>query len=53
MEKGLICSSSDESFEHIDPEFDDSYYPELRGVAACDYSPKNDEEISVRKGQSY
>lgn len=46
----LVHSSSEESFEHIDPEFDDSYYHELRGVAVADYIPLETDEIILRRG---
>lgn len=48
----LLESSSDESFELIDPNFDDSYYNELRGVAVADYIPMEEGEILLRKGLS-
>lgn len=46
-------SSSEESFEHIDPDFDNSYYPELRGVAVADYvpGPLEKDEVLIRKGK--
>lgn len=47
---GLLRSSSEESFEHIDPDFDSTYYPELRGVAVADYIPKEKDEVLLRKG---
>lgn len=50
--KNLLSSSSssDESFEHIDPEFDNTYYPELKGIATADYIPLEKDEIVVQKG---
>ena len=48
--KNLLSSSSDESFEHIDAEFDNSYYPDLKGVATADYIPLEKDEIVVQKG---
>lgn len=48
---GLLRSSSEESFEHIDPDFDNSYYPsELFGIAIADYFPLEKDEILIRKG---
>ena len=46
----LVPSSSDDSFELIDPEFDESYYQELRGVAVADFIPLESGEILLRKG---
>lgn len=46
----LIASFSDDSYEIIDSQFDDSYYSELRGVATADYIPLEEGEILVRKG---
>lgn len=47
---GLFQSSSDDSFEHIDPEFDNSFYPDLRGLAVADYIPKEKDEVLLKKG---
>lgn len=49
---GLLRSSSEESFEHIDPDFDSTYYPELRGVAVADYIPQERDEVLIRKGKA-
>lgn len=46
----LVHSSSEDSFEHIDPDFDNSYYQELRGVAVADFLPLETNEILLRKG---
>lgn len=46
----LSDSCSEESFEHIDPDFDNTYYPELRGLAVADYIPLEKDEIMLRKG---
>ncbi len=46
----LIRSSSEDSFVLIDPEFDDTYYPELRGIAVADYVPHEKDEISMKRG---
>ena len=42
--------SSDDSYEVIDPNFDDSYYTQLRGVATADYIPLEEGEVFLRKG---
>jgi len=44
--------SSDDSYEVIDPNFDDSYYSQLRGVATADYIPLEEGEVFLRKGLS-
>lgn len=49
---GLLRDSSEESFEHIDPDFDDSYYPELRGVAVAEYLPVGKDEVQISKGST-
>ena len=46
----LVRSSSDESFEHIDPDFDNTYYPDLHGVATADYIPMEKDEVLLKKG---
>ncbi len=51
--KQLVDSSSDGSFELVDPNFDDSYYNELRGVAKADYIPMEKGEVLLRKGLSF
>ena len=48
----LIHSSSDDSFEHIEPDYEDSGYQELRGVAVVDYCPAGSNEIELRKGRA-
>ena len=48
---GLLRSSSEESFEHIDPDFDGSYFPELHAVALANYIPLEKEEILLKKGE--
>lgn len=54
-EKLLLSSSSSSSgsSEQVDPDFDDSYYPEaeLKGVATADYIPIEKEEILIHKGR--
>lgn len=50
MESSLLGTSSEESFEQVDPDFDNSYYPELRGIAVADYIPLEKDEIMIRKG---
>ncbi len=50
MEAGLLHSSSDDSFEYIDPDFDNTYYQELQGIAIADYIPLEKDEIMLRKG---
>ena len=47
---GLLRSSSEESFEHIDPDFDNTFYPELHGVAVANYAPQKKDEVLRRKG---
>ncbi len=49
---GLLRSSSEESFEHIDADFDCSYYSELRGEAVADFAPLEGSQIVMRKGEN-
>lgn len=48
---GLLRSSSEESFEHIDADFDSTYYPELRGEAVADFTPLEKGQVMMRKGE--
>lgn len=42
--------SSDDSYEHIDPVFDEAFNQELTGTANADYIPMERGEIFLRKG---
>ena len=49
---GLLRSSSEESFEHIDADFDATYYPELRGEAVADFTPREKGQIMIKREQA-
>lgn len=50
---GLLRSSSEESFEQIDADFDATYFPELRGEAVADFIPREEGQIMMRKGEMF
>ena len=50
---GLLRSSSEESFEHIDADFDSTYYPELRGEALADFTPLEGGQVMMKRGENF